>query len=320
MTTQHPVDPLVESGSAQPTLHHVACPGASKTDAQTHRMAYWRWGDASNPRVLFCVHGLSRQGRDFDVLARSLSQHYQVICPDVVGRGHSDWLADPKGYQVFSYVADMVALVQQLRRDLSATEPLLIDWVGTSMGGLIGLGFSSLPPEASGARLRRFVLNDVGPRLRFDAIVRIGDYLGKPLRFASEQEAADYLWSISTGFGPHTPEQWLALSRPLLRPADGGGLTLHYDPAIAEPFRSVTEEQTQAGEQALWQAYEGLANIPCETLLLRGADSDLLDRATAEEMTQRGPKARLIEFAGVGHAPTLIAPDQVEAIRGFLLA
>lgn len=316
MTTQHPDDPSV----LEPTLHHVVCPGASKTDAQTHRMAYWRWGDARNPRVLLCVHGLSRQGRDFDVLARSLAGHYQVICPDVVGRGHSDWLADPKGYQVFSYVADMVALVQQLRQELGASQPLELDWVGTSMGGLIGLGFSSLPPDASGARLRRFVLNDVGPRLRHDAIVRIGDYLGKPLRFTSEQEAADYLWGISTGFGPHTPDQWLALSRPLLRPAEGGGLVLHYDPAIAEPFRSVTPEQTAAGAQALWQVYDGLAHIPCEALLLRGADSDLLDRETAIEMTQRGPRARLVEFAGVGHAPTLIASDQVDVIRGFLLA
>jgi pimeloyl-ACP methyl ester carboxylesterase len=283
-------------------------------------MAYWRWGDPRNARVLLCVHGLSRQGRDFDVLARSLAERYQVICPDVVGRGHSDWLADPKGYQVFSYVADMVALVQQLRQDLGASQPLLLDWVGTSMGGLIGLGFSSLPPEASGARLRRFVLNDVGPRLRHEAIVRIGDYLGKPLRFGSQQEAADYLWRISTGFGPHTPEQWLALSRPLLRPAADGGIVLHYDPAIAEPFRSVTPEQTASGAQALWQVYDGLANIPCETLLLRGADSDLLDRDTAIEMTQRGPRARLVEFAGVGHAPTLIAPDQVDVIREFLLA
>jgi len=320
MTTQHPADPSVETALVQPTLHHVVCPGASKTDGQTHRMAYWRWGNPRNPRVLFCVHGLSRQGRDFDVLAGTLSEHYQVICPDVVGRGHSDWLAEPKGYQVFSYVADMVALVQQLRQESGAQAPLELDWVGTSMGGLIGLGFSSLPPEASGARLRRFVLNDVGPRLRFDAIVRIGDYLGKPLRFNSEQEAADYLLRISTGFGPHTPEQWLALSRPLLRAAEGGGFVLHYDPAIAEPFRSVTAEQTEAGEKALWQVYDGLANIPCETLLMRGADSDLLDRATALEMTQRGPKARLVEFAGVGHAPTLIAPDQVETIRGFLLA
>ena len=320
MTTQLPADPLVTDAGAEPTLHHVVCPGASKSDAQTHRMAYWRWGDARNPRVLLCVHGLSRQGRDFDVLARSLAGHYQVICPDVVGRGHSDWLADPKGYQVFSYVADMVALLQQLQKELGVSEPLDIDWVGTSMGGLIGLGFSSLPPKASGGRLRRFVLNDVGPRLRHDAIVRIGDYLGRPLRFGSEQEAADYLLSISTGFGPHTPEQWLTLSRPLLRSVEGGALVLHYDPSIAEPFRNVTAEQTAAGAQALWQVYDGLAGLACEVLLLRGETSDLLDRETAIEMTQRGPGAKLVEFRGVGHAPTLIAPDQVNVVREFLLA
>lgn len=281
-------------------------------------MAYWRWGDAGNPRVLLCVHGLSRQGRDFDALARELSTHYQVICPDVVGRGESDWLADPKGYQVFTYACDMVVLLQQLRQALGQAAPMDIDWVGTSMGGLIGMAFSSVPAEVSGVRLRRFVMNDVGPRLRHEAIVRIGDYLGRPMRFDSEQQAADYLWGISTGFGPHTPEQWLALSRPLLRPApDGEGLVLHYDPAIAEPFRSITPEATAAGEAALWQAYDAITG---EVLLLRGADSDLLDRDTAQEMSRRGPKARLVEFAGVGHAPTLIAADQVEAIKGFLLA
>ncbi|WP_133611231.1 alpha/beta fold hydrolase [Aquabacterium commune] len=283
-------------------------------------MAYWRWGDAANPRVLMCVHGLSRQGRDFDTLARELSQHYQVICPDVVGRGHSDWLADAKGYQIFTYASDMVVLVQHLRASLglAADQVLDLDWVGTSMGGLIGLGFSSVPPQVSGVRLRRFVLNDVGPRLRVEALQRIGDYLGRPLRFASEQEAADYLWSISAGFGPHTPEQWLALSRPLLRPApDGDGLVLHYDPAIAEPFKGFSAESAASGEAAVWQVYDALT---CEVLLLRGADSDLLDADTAREMSQRGPRARLVEFAGVGHAPTLMAPDQVRVVKEFLLA
>jgi len=303
-----------------PTLHHVSCPGASRTDPSAHRMAYWRWGDAANPRVLMCVHGLSRQGRDFDTLARELAEHYQVICPDVVGRGHSDWLADPKGYQIFTYASDMVVLVQHLRASLGLApdQALDLDWVGTSMGGLIGLGFSSVPPQVSGARLRRMVLNDVGPRLRVEALQRIGDYLGRPVRFTTEQEAADYLWSISTGFGPHTPAQWLALSRPLLRPApDGEGLVLHYDPAIAEPFKGFSAESAASGEAAVWQVYDALA---CEVLLLRGADSDLLDADTAREMSQRGPHARLVEFPGVGHAPTLMAPDQVSVVKGFLLA
>jgi len=301
-----------------PTLNHVVCPGASKTDAQAHRMAYWSWGDVANPRILMCVHGLSRQGRDFDTLAQALSSQYHVVCPDVVGRGESDWLADPAGYQVFSYVSDMVALMHQLRASVKAEGPLDIDWVGTSMGGLIGLGFSTLPPEVTGVRLRRLVLNDVGPRLRHDALLRIGDYLGLPKRFANEQEAADYLWSISTGFGPHTPEQWLALSRPLLRPApDGNGLILHYDPAIANPFKSMSAEAATSGEAALWGVYDGLK---CEVLVTRGKNSDLLDHETAQSMSLRGPKARLVEFEGVGHAPTLIAPDQVATIKDFLLA
>jgi len=306
------------SATSEPVLRYVTCPGASKTDAQAHRMAYWQWGDASNPRILMCVHGLSRQGRDFDSLARSLCDRYQVICPDVVGRGHSDWLADPKSYQVFSYVADMLALMQQLRAEVKATDPIDIDWVGTSMGGLIGLGFSTLPPQVSGVKLRRFVLNDVGPKLNHEAIVRIGEYLGQPMHFTSEQQAADYLLSISAGFGPHTPEQWLALSRPLLRPApDGNGLILHYDPAIAEPFKTVTADAATSGEAMLWQVYDALT---CQVLLMRGKDSDLLDIDTAKAMTERGPKARLVEFPGVGHAPTLIAPDQISAIKDFLLA
>lgn len=300
----------------QPVLHHVTCPGASTTDAASHRMAYWAWGDPASKDILFCVHGLSRQGRDFDVLAQSLSDRYYVICPDVVGRGESDWLADPKGYQVFSYVSDMVTLAQKLRMERKTEGPLVVDWVGTSMGGLIGLALSSLPPQASGVQLRKFVLNDVGPRLRHDALVRIGEYLGVPRRFASEQEAADYLQSISAGFGPHTPAQWLALSRPMLRPAqDGNGLVLHYDPAIAAPFRTVSADSTASGEKVLWQLYDALK---CEVLLLRGQDSDLLDVDSAHDMTQRGPKARLVTFAGVGHAPTLIAPDQIAAIQDFL--
>ena len=302
----------------EPQLVQVTCPGASTTDPASHRMAYWSWGDPANPRTLVCVHGLSRQGRDFDTLARRLSAHYHVVCPDVVGRGHSDWLAEASGYQLFTYVGDMVTMLQSIKAAKGFNDPMPIDWVGTSMGGLICLGLSSLPPAVSGVSLRRVVLNDVGPRLRIEALQRIGEYLGQPLRFASEQEAADYLWSISSSFGPHTPEQWLALSRPLLRPApDGNGLILHYDPAIATPFRSMTAETAASGEVMVWQVYD---NLKAETLLLRGQESDLLDAATAEEMTQRGPKARLVSFPGVGHAPTLIAPDQVAAVEDFLLA
>jgi pimeloyl-ACP methyl ester carboxylesterase len=307
----------------EPVLHFVSCPGASKTDAQQHRMAYWSWGDVANPRVLVCVHGLSRQGRDFDALAQAMSGHYRVVCPDVVGRGESDWLADPRGYQVFSYASDMVQLMKQLKAEQAqasgkpAPEVMDIDWVGTSMGGLIGLAFSTVPSAVTGVRLRRFALNDVGPRLRAEAVARIGEYLGQPLHFDTAQAAADYLWTISTGFGPHTPAEWFRLCVPLLRPADGGGFKLHYDPAIGVPFRSITPEDAASGEAMLWQVYDAMT---CQVLLLRGQDSDLLDAETAQAMTERGPRARLVAFPGVGHAPTLIHEDQIAPIRDFLLA
>jgi pimeloyl-ACP methyl ester carboxylesterase len=285
----------------EPRLNYVQC-----LDTRgLHRMAYWEWGDAANPKVLVCVHGLSRQGRDFDTLAQSLASEYRVVAPDVVGRGQSDWLVDPMGYQVPAYVGDMVTLLARLNAQT-------VHWVGTSMGGLIGLGLTSLPNSP----VSRLVLNDVGPTLRADAIARIGAYLGLPMRWDTLDEAADYLLSISTGFGKHTREQWLALTRPMLKP-DGTGFKPRCDPQIAGPFKAITPQMAAAGEAALWQAYDA---ITCPTLLLRGADSDLLARDTALAMTQRGPKARLHEFVGVGHAPTLMAPEQVAVVREFLLS
>lgn len=289
------------STADEPRLNHVKC-----LDGRgLHRMAYWEWGAPANPRVLVCVHGLSRQGRDFGTLARALCGEYRVVCPDVVGRGRSDWLADPAGYQIPSYVADMVTLLARL-------DAQQLDWVGTSMGGLIGLGLAAL----RGSPIRRLVLNDVGPTIQADALQRIGVYLGQPVRWGSVEEAADFMQTISPGFGPHSREQWLALTRPQLQ-ADGDGFKPHYDPAIAVPFRAVTPQIAQAGEALLWQAYDA---IGCPTLLLRGAESDLLSRDTALAMSQRGPKARLHEFAGVGHAPMLVQPEQVAVVREFLLA
>ena len=267
-------------------------------------MAYWEWGDPQNPKVLVCVHGLSRQGRDFDTLAQALAGQYRVVCPDVVGRGQSDWLADPMGYALPAYVADMVSLLARLNART-------LDWVGTSMGGLIGLGVASLP----GNPIRRLVLNDVGPTIQFEAIARIGTYLGMAMHWGSVDEAADFLRSISVGFGEHTREQWLALTRPMLK-ADGAGFKTRYDPAIAVPFRAITPEIAAHGQAALWTAFDA---VTCPTLLLRGADSDLLTADTAAAMTQRGPKAELHEFPNVGHAPTLIAPTQVAVVREFLL-
>jgi pimeloyl-ACP methyl ester carboxylesterase len=209
------------------------------------------------------------------------------------------------GYVLPTYVNDMVTLLARLNAQR-------VDWVGTSMGGLIGLGLASL----EGSPVRRLVLNDVGPTVEPVSIERIRQYLGVPVRWSSVEEAADYLWSISESFGPHTREQWLALTVPQLK-RDGDGYVPHYDPGIARPVAAMTPEIAAAGEAMLWQAYDRL-RMP--TLLLRGAESDLLSPATAQAMTQRGPRARLVEFQGIGHAPMLQQPDQIEAVREFLLA
>jgi pimeloyl-ACP methyl ester carboxylesterase len=277
-------------------------------------MAYWRWGALEAVRTVVCVHGLSRQGRDFDVLAQALvdscPEPLCVVCPDVVGRGRSDFLPDPMGYQIPTYAADMLAMCQQL----GLRE---VDWVGTSMGGLIGMAVAA-HGSAVGLNVRRLVLNDVGPTIQWEAIQRIAQYLGRAAYFDNLQQAADALWQVSTTFGPHTPAQWLALSRPMVKPAGDGSarLQLHYDPAIALPFSQVTQEASVQGEALLWQMYDA---ITADTLLLRGADSDLLSVATAQTMAGRGPCARLVEFSGVGHAPTLIAADQVAVVTQFLL-
>ncbi len=297
----------------EPTLNYVPCPDATGS----HRMAWWQWGDAAAGHVVVCVHGLSRQGRDFDVLARALVARaggaLRVVCPDVAGRGQSEWLKDPMGYQLPQYAADMLTLLAHLHGHAPITA---LDWVGTSMGGLIGMAVCGTPGLPLPASPRKLLLNDVGPVIQWQALQRIGTYLGQPTRFASLQQAADAMWAVSTSFGPHTPQQWLDLSRAMVRPLDGGALTLHYDPAIAVPFRTVTQEVAAQGESALWQLFD---NIKAQTLLIRGADSDLLSRETAQAMTQRGPHARLVELAGVGHAPTLVAIDQVEAVVSFLL-
>jgi pimeloyl-ACP methyl ester carboxylesterase len=284
---------------AEPRLRRVQCLGARGL----HRMAYREYGDPRNDRVVVCVHGLTRQGADFDVLARALDGEFRVVCPDVVGRGESDRLADPSLYQLPAYVADMVTLLARL--DVES-----VAWVGTSMGGLIGMALASMPSSP----VRRLVLNDVGPAIDASGIARIASYVGLPLTWANEAEAADYLLTISEGFGPHSREQWMALTRPMLRGEDGR-IRLHYDPAIGVPLRAVTPEVAAAGQAALWAAYDA---IRCPTLLLRGERSDILNREVAAEMTRRGPMARLHEVAGVGHAPTLVAPDQIEVVREFL--
>lgn len=309
----------------EPCLNFVSCPDAAGDAASTHQVAYWQWGDVTAGHVVLCVHGLTRQGRDFDTLARALCERAQaagvplrVVCPDVVGRGQSDWLKDPASYQIPVYAADMLSLLAQLH----AQAPIqVLDWVGTSMGGLIGMAVCGHADAPLPQPLRKLVLNDVGPTLEWSALQRIGAYLGKSGEFDNLQQAADAMWAISSSFGPHTPEQWLALCRHMVKPvvvAGGqtGKLRLHYDPAIALAFGAATEASTLQAQAVLWHLYDHLS---AETLLLRGASSDLLSPATAQAMMQRGPRARLVEFQGLGHAPTLVTSDQLAVVTDFLL-
>jgi pimeloyl-ACP methyl ester carboxylesterase len=290
--------------SSEPRRGRVKC----LSPAGLHEMAYVEWGDPRSERVLVCVHGLTRVGRDFDRLARAMADRYRVVCPDVAGRGASEWLRDPQFYGVPQYVADMVTLIARL-------DVPVVHWVGTSMGGLIGMTLAGQP----GTPVTRMVVNDVGPALDAAALIRIADYVGKPVRFASVEQAVDYIMAISVPFGLKSRDEWRAITETVIRAvhdAQGDGWVLHYDPAIGLPFRNITPEIAAAGERALWAAYDRIA---CPVLLTRGATSDLLSPATAKAMTERGPKAKLVEFAGVGHAPMFMHDDQIAVVREFLL-
>lgn len=274
--------------------------------AGLHNMAYKEWGDPKNPAVLLCVHGVTRVSDDFDSLAAVMSDRYRVICPDVVGRGRSSWLANPLGYQLPQYVSDMVTLIARL-------DVAQVDWFGTSMGGLIGMGVAALKDNP----IRKMLLNDIGPTINYAALMRIAEYMGKEVRFPTFEAGVDYIRTIAAPFGPHSDEQWHKLAGDVLRQQKDGQWIRHYDPALALAFSSFTEESAAQSEAALWAIYDA---IQCPVLLVRGSESDLLSRETADLMTQRGPRAALTELAGIGHAPTFIQPEQIALARDFFIA
>ncbi len=266
-----------------------------------HRIAYYEWGDRGSDRTVVCVHGLSRCARDFDALAAALADRCRVVAVDLPGRGESDWLKQPLEYVVPTYVNDLVTLIARL--DVEA-----VDWVGTSLGALCGMVIAAqeLSP------IRRLVLNDAGPVISAASLERIGEYLGKAPTFASFAEAVAYVRAVSAPFGPHTDEQWRGLTEHVVRPLPEGGFRMHYDPRIAEPYNA----QRPFKASDLWHLWDA---IRAPVLLLRGAESDLLTREVALEMTRRGPRAKLVEFPGVGHAPTLLSPNQIAPVREFLI-
>ncbi len=267
-----------------------------------HRMAYHAWGNPSNPKVLVCVHGLTRRGSDFKTLAQAMSNDYYVVCPDVVGRGDSDRLKNPMLYAVPQYVADMASLIQHLG-------VAQVDWFGTSMGGLIGMVYASMPKNP----IRRMLINDVGPRIEPEAIKRLGSYVGQPFSFANRADALQRLNEICASFGSHTSDEWEIYNGPMLVQKDGLWV-MHYDPDISVPFASVNPIMAKAGEMAMWHAFKQI-HIPM--LIVRGGESDLLSAKTVAEMCKVNPYIRSIEIPGVGHAPAFVKSEQVALAKEF---
>jgi pimeloyl-ACP methyl ester carboxylesterase len=275
-----------------------------------HRTRYREWGDAANPRVVVCVHGLTRNGRDFDVLAQALAPDFRVLCPDVVGRGRSDWLAHSQDYGYPLYLSDMAALIAR-----SAAEQ--VGWVGTSMGGLIGMMLAA----KRGSPIRRLVLNDVGPFISWSALFRLKGYITRGKRFASLDEVEAYLRNVCAPFGPLTDEQWQHLARHGARKAEDGEYKLRYDPAVGGGLHGHIDHEFPMGPDLmrgidLWNVW---GKVGCPVLVLRGAESEVLAKKTVEEMRERKPGTEVVEFAGVGHAPALMSEDQIAVVKRFLL-
>jgi len=264
-----------------------------------HRVAYRQWGDPDNERVVVCVHGLTRNGRDFDTLAAAISDRFRVLCPDMPGRGDSEWLRDPNDYAFPAYLTTLTALLAHARADR-------VSWVGTSMGGLLGMAMAA-QPETPVARL---VVNDVGAVIEPAALARIGMYVGLDPKFDSFEQLETQIRLVSAPFGALSEDQWHALAQSSARRDAEGHWRLKFDPGIAVPFRAAAPQGSDVWP--LWDA------ISCPTLLLRGAKSDLLSAATAAAMQSRGPRPQMIEFPDVGHAPMLMSEEQMAPVIAFL--
>lgn len=280
---------------SDPTLRHVTC----ASPRGLHRIGYAEWGSPDSP-VLLCVHGLTRNGRDFDRVAQRLSDRYRVVCPDMLGRGISDRAADPSLYSVPQYVADCVTLIARL--DVEE-----LTWLGTSMGGVIGMLVAAMP----GNPIRRLILNDIGPVIGSVGVGRIADAVGDDPTFGSFEEGERALRGRMTEFGPHSDDEFRYLSRHYVVQR-GGRWTFHYDPAIGATFKAAAGSPAPA----MWPLYDG---ITCPTRVIRGAMSDILSEDTAQEMTRRGPRATVERIPGVGHAPSLIADEQIDVVERFLV-
>lgn len=291
-----------------------------------HRISYTEWGDPANQRVVVCVHGLARNRRDFDFLARDLADAFRVVCVDVVGRGESDWLRVKEDYRFGQYLADSAALIARVTARAEGVLASLVrrltgraaslDWIGTSMGGLIGMMLAA----REGSPIRRLVLNDIGPLVPWASLVRLKGYVGRAGRFESLGAVEAWVREACASWGPLTDAQVAHLARHSVREMPGAGFTLRHDPDIVSLLRRRADVDLPLGDRFLqgvdlWPMWDA---IRAPTLVLRGAESDVLLAATANEMKRRGPKAEVVELAGIGHAPALMSRDQTGMIRAFL--
>ena len=269
-----------------------------------HRLAYTEWGSPKAARTVLCVHGVSRNGRDFDALAEALAERCaRVIAPDLPGRGRSDWLATPAHYTDRAYTRAMATLIARL--DVEQ-----VDWIGTSLGGHIGMLMASEPATP----VRRLVLNDFGARISAAALRRIGSYLTKSWRFASVADLEAHLREMHAPFGKLSDTQWRHLAEYSAVPDDKGGFRFHFDPAIGQRFAVPIWLDV-----VLWQVWEKIA---CPVLVLRGERSDLLSPSTIDDMVRRRPDGQVtaVEVPGCGHAPALMDAAQIGVVSRFLLA
>ena len=293
-------------------------------------MAYFDWGNPSSGHSVICVHGLSRNSRDFDFLARALARDCRVVCMDVAGRGESEWLPDKADYRFSTYLADAASLIARITtpspkpyfgafrgRRAAHAQALRIDWVGTSMGGLIGMLLAAKP----GSPIRRLVLNDVGPFIPWSALYRLKGYIDGGRIFKAIGEVESYLREACEPFGPLSDEQWRHLAEHSVDAVDTGDYRLRYDPDIRHMLRGHADPEFPLGPNVfagidLWSVWN---EIRCPILVLRGAESDVLSRATLERMCASKPGLEIVELAGVGHAPALMSEPQIQAVREFLL-
>jgi pimeloyl-ACP methyl ester carboxylesterase len=293
-----------------------------------HRIAYTEWGNAANAHIVMCVHGLTRNSRDFDFLAQSLQRRVRVVCMDVAGRGRSDWLPRNGDYTFRQYQTDAAALIARVTNPRAQSAPAqwlqalkqtanpAVDWVGTSMGGLIGMLLAAQPRSP----IRRLVLNDVGPFIPWAALLRLKSNLATPKRFASLAEVESMLRQACAQWGTLSDEQWRHLAEHSVQRSEDGSYVLACDPAVGVATAWGWSPEAKLGNRSLlgmelWSVWQA---VQCPTLVIRGADSEVLTPDTIARMQERGPRTTVVELPGIGHAPSLMAADQIALVHDFL--